>query len=128
MEKAWKQEVPTAGKNGGDRRSEEYQSRGTTLNHRDTSDGILARLKRDRPDDDLRERVQRAWREEIAPAAKHGGDRTGGEQGRATTLTPEHRDTADGILARLKRDRPDLAHDFYGDSRKTPHQPFYGIA
>ena len=56
-------------------------------------------------DKDVAKRLQRAWKEDIAPAAKHGGDRASG----VTPLEcPDHR-TADGILRRLKRDHPDLA-------------------
>lgn len=51
--------------------------------------------------------VERAWRDEV-PAANRLGDNQHGDTGcRATT--PSHRDTGDGILARLKRDDPALA-------------------
>lgn len=54
--------------------------------------------------DRVRERVSRAWKEEIAPANKQGRPT---ENNVARSLS--HNDTGDGILARLKRDDPDLA-------------------
>jgi hypothetical protein len=64
-------------------------------------------------DDELRGRVQRLYEEEIQPLAKHGGDRRSEDfQGSTATLkiSPEAKDRgSDYRLARLKRDRPDLA-------------------
>lgn len=58
--------------------------------------------------------VRRLIREGIEPAAKHGGDRS--EQGSDTTL--QDRDQT-YIVARLKRDHPDLAQQVIADDQ-TP--------
>lgn|GEM_PF-6249312 len=52
IERVWRDEVPVSGKHGGDRKSEDArdQERGTPLIHNHSTDGILARLKRDNPD------------------------------------------------------------------------------
>jgi len=60
--------------------------------------------------------VRRLIREGIEPAAKHGGDRS--EQGSDTTL--QDRDNT-YIVARLKRDHPDLAQQVV-DGRISPNK------
>lgn len=60
--------------------------------------------------------VRRLIREGIEPAAKHGGDREKG-QGSVTTL-PDRDQTY--IVARLKRDHPDLARQVI-DGQITPN-------
>ena len=57
-------------------------------------------------DPDVASAVERAWREEVPAANTHGGDRRA-EQRHGMTLN--HRERADSILARLKRDDPDMA-------------------
>lgn len=54
-------------------------------------------------DKDVAERLRRAWREDVAPALKSAGRPVANS--RATGITQES-DTADSILARLKRDDP----------------------
>lgn len=64
-------------------------------------------------DEELRARVQRAYDEEIQPLAGHGGDRRSDDfQSSTATLKTESESKGRGSdyrLARLKRDRPDLA-------------------
>lgn len=52
IERVWRDEVPTSGKHGGDRKSavSNNQAGGTSLKEGYTADSILARLKRDNPD------------------------------------------------------------------------------
>lgn len=59
IERVWRDEVPTSGKHGGDRKSavSNNQAGGTSLKEGYTADSILARLKRDNPD--LAQRVIR---------------------------------------------------------------------
>lgn len=59
-------------------------------------------------DPDTASAVERAWREEVPVVGKHGSNQhgsTGGDCGTRSTNPME----ADGILARLKRDDPDMA-------------------
>lgn len=66
-------------------------------------------------DKDVAGRLQRAWKEDIAPVGKNGGDR----KSALVTKTDPDPDTserpydqsADGILRRLKRDHPTLAQE-----------------
>lgn len=58
-------------------------------------------------DPDLAERVRKVWREEIPASGKHGSNQHGTREEKSNS-TPNNRE-ADGLLARLKRDHPDLA-------------------
>lgn len=49
VERAWRDEVPAANRNGGDRRSV-HRGGTTVVDERNGADGILARLKRDDPE------------------------------------------------------------------------------
>ena len=53
----------------------------------------------------IAESAKKLWLEELPASGKHGGDRS--KSGDRTCN--EHHMNADGLLARLKRDRPDLA-------------------
>lgn len=71
-----------------------YEGLGTTR------DGLLAILRLE--DEELAAAVEKAWREDVAPALKNGSNQHGVS---ATQPTQAKRD-ADSILARLKRDDP----------------------
>lgn len=51
--------------------------------------------------------IERAWREEVAQASAHGTNRHSTAREGATQSSDHH--AVDGILARLKRDDPDMA-------------------
>ena len=55
----------------------------------------------------MAEAVERAWKEEVPARGNPSGGRPKGGNRRDTTV--KHRDEADGILARLKRDDDALA-------------------
>lgn len=73
-----------------------YEGLGTTR------DGLLAIIRVE--DEELAAAVEKAWREDVAPALKSAG-RPSGNPG-ATRITQNDGHTADSILARLKRDDP----------------------
>lgn len=56
-------------------------------------------------DKDVAERLRRAWREDVAPVARHGEIGRGRDRESGTHSISQKRD-ADSILARLKRDDP----------------------
>lgn len=58
-------------------------------------------------DPDVAAAVESAWREEVAQASAHGTNRHSTAREGATHSSDHH--AADGILARLKRDDPDMA-------------------
>ena len=96
IERVWRDEVPTSGKHGGDRKSavSNNQAGGTSLKEGYTADSILARLKRDE-----------------VPVARNakGGPIPSSPNSGATRVSNAEGLTTDSILARLKRDNPDLA-------------------
>ena len=104
IERVWRDEVPAAKESAGRPAS---NTGGTRISRRDgyTADSILARLKRDNPD-----LAGRVWRDEVPVSRKHGANQHTEQSGHgATRSTTSEGLTADSILARLKRDNPDLA-------------------
>ena len=69
----------------------------------DAGSGLLLTWCRNEP------KVQAMIREQIGAVGEHGGDRKGKNQDRNANLMCERSDTATYAIARLKRDRPDLA-------------------
>lgn len=70
-----------------------------------TRDGLLAILRLE--DEELAAGVEKAWREDVAPALKLGDNQHSTETGSGATR-PSQRDglTSDSILAKLKREDP----------------------
>ena len=91
--------------NGGDRRSVECHST-ESATRRNDADSILARLKRDNPD-----LAGRVWRDEVPVARRNGTNQHSSPSGSSGTqpTSATRRNDADSILARLKRDNPELA-------------------
>ena len=75
-----------------------YEGLGTTR------DGLLAILRLE--DEELAAVVEKAWREDVAPAARHGEIGRGRDRQSATSSNGDGNATSDSILARLKRDDP----------------------
>ena len=55
-------------------------------------------------DKDVAKRLQRAWREDVAPALAHGANRHTTPRDHA--MNSSHPESSDGILSRLKREDP----------------------
>lgn len=60
-------------------------------------------------DPDTASAVERAWREEVPAANKRGGDQVSEAHRSSATQSVTEKNDADSILARLKRDDPDMA-------------------
>lgn len=61
-------------------------------------------------DKDVAGRLQRAWKEDIAPV-RDGPGRPPKDEAEKNSNCSIHNESADGILRRLKRDHPDLAQE-----------------
>lgn len=75
--------------------------------------------------------IERVWRDEVPVAPKHGEVGNGRSRASGTTSTGST-ERADGILARLKRDNPDLARrvidgEITANAEKVPNGTFLGI-
>ena len=60
-------------------------------------------------DPDVASAVERAWRDEVPAANKRGGDQVSESRRSSATQSVTEKNDADSILARLKRDDPDMA-------------------